>query len=117
MAKVIITNSLEEEINKKFKQKSVEIFSLMKGLEDNPKKGKELGSLGGLVIKELRYEKFRFYFITDGYKLKFFNIEDLKDLIIRFVKMSEKKDQQKVINEIKIILRNIGEEKFKYKNL
>ena len=112
MAKVIITDSLEQEINKKFKQKSIEIISLMRTLEDNPNKGKELGSIGGIVIKELRYEKFRFYFLTDGYKLKFFKLEDLKDLVIKFVRMSEKKDQQKVIEEIKRIIRILGEKEF-----
>ena len=112
MAKVIITNSLEQEINKKFKQKSIEIISLMRTLEDNPNKGKELGSIGRIVIKELRYKKFRFYFLTDGYKLKFLRINELKDLIIRFVRMSEKKDQQKVIEDIKRIIRTLGEEGF-----
>ena len=112
MAKVIITDSLEQEINKKFKQKSIEIISLMRTLEDNPNKGKELGSIGRIVIKELRYKKFRFYFLTDGYKLKFLRINELKDLIIRFVRMSEKKDQQKVIEEIKRIIRILGEKEF-----
>ena len=112
MAKVIITNSLEQEINKKFKQKSIEIISLMRTLEDNPNKGKELGSIGRIVIKELRYKKFRFYFLTDGYKLKFLRINELKDLIIRFVRMSEKKDQQKVIENIKRVIRTLGEEGF-----
>ena len=112
MAKVIITDSLEQEINKKFKQKSIEIISLMRTLEDNPNKGKELGSIGRIVIKELRYKKFRFYFLTDGYKLKFLRINELKDLIIRFVRMSEKKDQQKVIENIKRVIRTLGEEGF-----
>ena len=113
MAKVIITNSLEEEINKKFKQESVEIFSLMLMLEENPKKGKYIGAIGNIVIKELKYKKFRFYFLTDNYKIKFLKIEELKDLIIKFVRMSDKKDQQKVIEEIKAVLRNMGEDSFK----
>ena len=46
MVKVIITETLEEEINKKFKQESVKIFSLLHTLEDNPKKGKEIGVVG-----------------------------------------------------------------------
>ena len=113
MAKVIITKSLEEEINKKFKQESIEIFSLMHTLEDNPKKGKEIGNVGNIIIKELKYNKFRFYFLTDGYKIKFLKIEELKDLIIKFVRMSDKKSQQNVIEDIKRVLRNIGEGGFK----
>ena len=113
MAKVIITKSLEEEINKKFKQESVEIFSLMLTLEDNPLKGKFLGAIGNIAVKELKYKKFRFYFLTDNYKIKFLKIDELKGLIIKFVRMSEKKDQQKVIEEIKMVLRNLGEIGFK----
>ena len=58
------------------------------------------------------YKKFRFYFITDGYKVKFLKAEELKDLLMKFVRMSEKKDQQKTIEEIKHILRSLGEEGF-----
>ncbi len=112
MARVIITSILEEKINKIFKKESVEIFSLMLSLENNPKKGKGIGSVGGIVIKEIKYNKFRFYFITDGYKLKYLSYNELKDLIIKFVRMSEKKDQQKIIGEIKHILRNLAEEGF-----
>ncbi|MAG45623.1 MAG: hypothetical protein CMH63_02520 [Nanoarchaeota archaeon] len=112
MAKVIITKKLEAEINKKFKQESVDIISLMLNLETNPKKGNFLGSVGGIAIKELKYKKFRFYFLTDNYKVKFLNVEDLKDLIMIFVRISEKKDQQKTIDEIKRILRTLGEEAF-----
>ncbi len=108
MAKVIITKELEKEINRKFKKQSVEIFELMHSLKENPKKGKPLGQVGGIVIKELRYESYRFYFITDGFKLKLLSDSELGDLLIRFVRMSDKKDQQKVINEIKSVLRSFG---------
>ncbi len=113
MAKVEIISPLFEEIQKKFKQESHKIIDLMESLEDNPKKGKILGGVGGIVIKEIRYKSFRFYFITDGYKLKFFDEQSLVDLLIRFVRMSDKKDQQKVINEIKKILSIFGPEGFK----
>jgi hypothetical protein len=112
MAEVIITAQLEEEINKTFKGESVEIFQLLKTLEENPKKGKEVGVIGKIVIKEMKYNKFRFYFITDGYKVKFLKTEELKDLLIKFVRMSEKKDQQKTIDEIKTVLRGLGSEGF-----
>jgi hypothetical protein len=38
--------------------------------------------------------------------------EELTDLIIRFVRMSDKKSQNKVIDEIIIILRKFGETGF-----
>ena len=112
MAKVVVSESLKDEIFKKFKNKSLEIFSLMKSLEFYPNKGKALGSIGGIVIKEIKYEKFRFYFITDGRMLKFGTEDELANLLIRFVRMSEKKDQQKVIENIKRVIRTLGEEGF-----
>lgn len=112
MAKVIITERLEEEVNKLFKKESIKIFELMRDLEKNPRKGKVVGQVSGTVIKELKYESYRFYFITDGFKIKMLKREELSDLLIKFVRMSNKKDQQRVINEIKGILRNIGEQEF-----
>ncbi|MBI3623420.1 hypothetical protein HY212_05075 [Candidatus Pacearchaeota archaeon] len=113
MAKVEIIRSLFEEIQKKFKQEAHEVIDLLETLENNPHKGKLLGSVGGVVIKELRYKGFRFYFITDGYKLKVMDESKLVDLLIKFVRMSDKKDQQETINEIKRILVNFGPDKFK----
>lgn len=113
MAKVQIDPSLFKEIQKKFKGESHKIIDLLETLEQNPYKGKELGHIAGIVIKEIKYNSYRFYFITDGHKLRIFEPNKLKDLLIKFVRMSNKKDQQKVINEIKSILKNFGEENFK----
>ena len=109
---VIFTKKIEEEINKIFKKESIKIFESMRELENNPHKGKPLGQVGGIVIKEIRYESYRFYFITDGFKLKMLQKEELNDLLIKFVRMSDKKTQQKTIDEIKDILRMLGEEGF-----
>ncbi|OIO43281.1 hypothetical protein AUJ62_00395 [Candidatus Pacearchaeota archaeon CG1_02_32_21] len=114
MAKVIINGDLEEQINKKFKAKSIDIFEMLYSLKENPYKGKLIGSVGGIVIKELRYENFRFYFITDGYKLKVMDKNILSELLIKFVIMSDKKDQQKIINEIRTILTKFGEKGFDF---
>jgi hypothetical protein len=108
MAKVIITPSLKEEVFKKFKAESESIFRQMKSLETGPHKGKSLGHVAGIVIKELKLDKFRFYFITDGHVLKFGTEEELANLLIKFVKLSEKKDQKKTIEEIKTILKSMG---------
>jgi len=53
---------LFQEIQKKFQGESHKIIDLLETLEENPKKGKELGNVGGVVIKEIRYKSFRFYF-------------------------------------------------------
>lgn len=71
-----------------------------------------MGRVSGIVIKKLRYKSSRFYFITDGYKLKFMKKEELNDLLIKFVRMSDKKSQQKTIDEIKNVLRTLGERGF-----
>jgi len=112
MAKVIISSSLEDEVNRLFKKESIRIFEAMRELEDNPHKGTSLGQVNGIVIKEIRYGPYRFYFIIEGYKLRVFSSKELGDLLIHFVKMSGKKDQQKTINEIKDILRKFGEAGF-----
>ena len=67
-----------------------------------------------IVTKELKYKSFRFYFITDGFKIKMLGKEELSNLLIKFVRMSNKKEQQKTINEIKAVLRvrGIGEVEF-----
>jgi hypothetical protein len=112
MAKVEIIRSLFEEIQKKFKGEAHKVIDLLESLEESPHKGKSLGNVGGIVVKELKYNNFRFYFITDGYKLKVMDGADLVDLLIRFVRMSDKKDQQETINEIRKILLNFGPDRF-----
>lgn len=112
MAKVEIALSLFEEIKEKFKGESHQIIDLMESLEQNPHKGKALASVGGILIKELKYKNFRFYFLVEGFKLKCLSEKDLIDLLIRFVRMSDKSHQQKVIDEIKLILQKIGPEGF-----
>jgi hypothetical protein len=109
MAKIIIANSLIKKIHKKFKKESKEIFNLINSLKDNPKKGKEIGQINNILIKELKHKSFKFYFILDRYKIKFLEISELENLIIKFVRMSNKNTQQKTINEIKQVLRKIGE--------
>jgi len=112
MAKVRIIKSLFEQIKKRFKGESYKVIDLIESLENNPKKGKSVGNVGNILIKEIRYKSFRFYFITDGYKLKVLGVGELKDLLIKFVRMSDKKSQQKTIDEIKSVLRSLGDEGF-----
>ena len=112
MARVIIAESLKQAIGKKFKQEAATIFSLMATLREQPKKGKLLAVINNIAIKELKYEKYRFYFVADNYRLRFLPVHELTDLLIKFVRMSEKKDQQQTIEDIKHILRQLGTEGF-----
>jgi hypothetical protein len=112
MAQVAILESLKDEIIRKFKGESKIIFRQMRALEENPHKGKALGNLGEIVIKEIKYKNFRFYFITDGRMLKIMDETKLVDLLIKFVRMSDKKTQQETINEIRNILARFGADGF-----
>lgn len=110
MIKIIIINSLRDEIFRIFKQESLKIYSLIRGLEQNPNKGKVLGHVGSISIRELKYKSFRFYYILDGHKLDMFNRDKLKELLIKFIRMSKKNNQQKTIGEINTLLKAIGSE-------
>lgn len=109
MVKIEIVKSLVLEIKKKFsKNEANKILDLMQSLSESPRKGKLLGSVGVIAIKEIKYKSFRFYFLADGFKLKIISEKELTDLLLRFVRMSDKKNQQDTIDEIKKILRIIG---------
>jgi len=110
MARVIITEDLEEKIFKKFKKESVKVLKLLYSLKDNPKKGKELTQIRGILIKEIKYNSFRFYFIVEGYKIKIMDDSEFINLLIKFLAMSDKKDQQETIEKIKNFLRTFGKE-------
>ena len=112
MAKVEIVDSLAKKIKKKFEGESHEIVKLLRSVEENPHKGKSLGHIAGFVLKELKYKKFRFYFIHEGKNINLYSKEELIDLLMRFVRMSDKKSQQKVINEIREVLLKIGVDGF-----
>ncbi len=106
--KVEITKELQKEINKKFKKESIKIMEYFYSLKETPLKGKTLTQIEGIVLKELKYKSFRFYFICDGEKLKLITIGEVTDIIFKFIKMSKKNDQDKVIGEIKDLLRKLG---------
>jgi len=113
MAKVIITESLFIDIKKKFSGvEANKILDSFGSVGKNPHKGKTLGNVAGIAIKEIRHNKYRFYFITDGYVLKVGTEDELANLLIKFVRFSEKKNQQKVIDNIKSILKSMGFEGF-----
>lgn len=112
MVEIIISSVLLKQLKKVFGQKkTLEILDLFETLQENPKKGKEVGRVGNIVIKELKYESFRFYFVCDNFKIKFLKVDELKDLIIKFIKMSKKDDQKEVIAEIRELLKKLGFEK------
>ncbi len=107
MIRIIVLNSLRNEILKNLKKESSEVYDLMDQLKENPNKGKTLGLVGGMLIKELKFKTFRFYFVVNGNELILFNKGKLQDLLFRFIEMSKKNDQQHTIDRIKQTLREI----------
>lgn len=105
MAKVEITTTLFKKIKKKFKAEGHKIIDLLESLEKNPKKGKPIGQIQGILIKEIKYKSFRFYCITDGNRLKIADNSELIDHLIKFIEMSHKNNQQETIEKVKDFLR------------
>ena len=107
MINIIITNNLKTEAYKTFKKDSMRVYSLIETLRKNPNKDRVLGHVGHMSIRELRYKNFMPYFILDGRRLDLFNKDKIKELLIKFIAMSKKHNQQRTIGEIKDILKLI----------
>ena len=112
MIHIKILKNLRDEIYKTFKGDSIKVYTLIKSLEKNPNKGDILGHVGIMSIRELKYDTFRFYFIVNGHELYLFNHAKLEELLITFVRMSKKKNQQRTINEITRILKKVTDYEF-----
>ena len=51
-------------MNRRMQKKLIKnINDLIEILEHNPRKGKLVGVVGGILIKEIRYKNYRFYFL------------------------------------------------------
>ncbi len=107
IVKVTISKNLRNTIYKKFKKDSAKVYSLISSLKENVHKGKYLGRVSNIIIKELKYKTYRLYFIIDEGKLMLFEKGELKELLIRFLEISKKNEQQQTIDKIKLILRKV----------
>ena len=106
MVTIVITKELEREINKIFKEESIKVFELIYSLKENPQKGKSITQIGGILLKELKYKVFRIYFIQKGGTIKFYKNNELQSQLLKFIRISKKDNQQKIIEEIKQFLKN-----------
>jgi hypothetical protein len=108
MVIVLIDESLVKKLEKRFNKKELhDIKKLFLSLEDNPLQGDMLYVFGNVVLKEKKYGSFRFYFIHSRNILIIKDVDLLKEEIIRFIEMSKKNDQQKVIDKLKVMLRSL----------
>lgn len=110
MIRIFVSDRLIKEIEKRLSKSDADkVFKLFYNLEKEPFKGNILSSIGDTLIKELKYNSFRFYFILKGNVLKIIDKKGLTEEIIKFIAMSKKgKEQQKVIDRIKKELKNQG---------
>jgi len=109
MIKININKSLVKEIKKKFPKSEIKkILKLFYSLEESPSKGKTLTVIGSVLIKELKFTSFRFYYLIDSnYKIILLSKEKLEELIIKIVAMSKKNNQQKIIDKLKLDLKHV----------
>lgn len=108
MVIVRIDDSLVKKLEKRFNKKELkELKQLFLSLQDNPYQGDLIYAFGNFVLKEKKYKTFRFYFLHSRKILIIKDIEKLKDKIIRFIEMSKKNDQQRIINKLKEMMNKI----------
>ena len=101
MVIVAVTEALDKELKKRLnRHEYLEVRTLFLSLKKSPYKGKLLHVLGTVVLKELKYKSFRFYFLTSHNLIKIIAKADLEKELVKFVRMSKKTDQARVIQEI-----------------
>jgi len=97
-----------ELLEKKFNKKELkELKKMFLSLEDNPYQGDLLFTYGSFILKEKKHGAFRFYFLHSRRILIIKDLEELKDEIIRFIDMSKKNNQQKVIDKLKEMIKKL----------
>lgn len=108
MVIVRIDESLIKKLEKRFNKKELkEIKNLFLSLQDNPFQGDLLYTFGNIILKEKKYKTFRFYFIHSRKILIIKDIKELQEELIRFIEMSKKNNQQKIINKLKTMMKKI----------
>lgn len=101
MVIIAITKDLDKELKKRLsKNEYLKVKDLFMSFKKEPYKGDLLHVLGNVILKETRYKTFRFYFLTSNNLLKFISSTNLEKELIKFIRMSKKNDQQRVIDEI-----------------
>lgn len=102
MVIVRIDKTLVKKLERRFNKKELkELKKIFLSLQENPYQGDLLYAFGNFVLKEKRYKTFRFYFLHSKKILLIKDVQKLKDEIIRFIEMSKKNDQQRVIDKLK----------------
>lgn len=93
---------------KKYFDKNSAIKLLYKLKKTTFNEGKFIALVGNIVIKEKKQDSFRFYFITKNDEIRIITKKELKTKLIRFIAISKKNNQQKVIDKLKESLKKTG---------
>ena len=105
---VRIDDSLVKKLEKRFNKNELkELKKIFLSLQDNPYQGDLVYSFGNFVLKEKKYKTFRFYFLHSRKILIIKDLEELKDEIIRFIEMSKKNNQQRIIDKLKEMMNKL----------
>lgn len=108
MVVVRIDKPLVKKLEKRFSKKELrELKQLFLSLQENPYQGDLLYAFGNFVLKEKKYKTFRFYFLHSRKLLIIKDVDELKDEIIRFIEMSKKNDQQRIIDKLKGMMKRL----------
>ncbi|MFT4327017.1 MAG: hypothetical protein ACMXYK_05935 [Candidatus Woesearchaeota archaeon] len=74
----------------------------------SPSDGDFVALVGNIIIREKRRDSFRFYFIIEKTKKHVITKEELNDMLLLFIALSKKNNQQKVIDDLKKGLQKKG---------
>jgi|AntAceMinimDraft_17_1070374.scaffolds.fasta_scaffold119112_1 hypothetical protein len=93
---------------KKNLSKSEAKTTIKKLAKTSPSEGDFIALIANIVIREKKLKTFRFYFIIQNNQKQIITKQELKELIIKFVALSKKNNQQKVIDKLKEDLKQVG---------
>lgn len=107
MVIVDFTEGFEKELKKNLSKKNA-IDAVKKLMKTTPNEGDIIASIGNILLKEKRLNTFRFYFVQLQEGVRFLSKEELKEFLIRFIGLSKKNNQQKIIDKLKKQLQEFG---------
>ncbi len=93
---------------KKYSSKTQAKTIVKKLASSTPSDGDFVALIANIVVREKRLKSFRFYFIVKDEQKQVVSTEELKNMIIKFVALSKKNNQQQVIDKLKEDLKNFG---------
>lgn len=104
---VEFSNKFIKELKKHFSKSEAKKIIIKLSLT-SPSEGDYIARISNIIIREKKIKTFRFYFITQDNKKHIITKQELKEMIIKFVALSKKNNQQRVIDKLKDDLNRYG---------